>query len=187
MRSSCGWRYFNPRAPCGGATRSRCGSWIGWRISIHAPRAGARLWHRSRTMRRGVFQSTRPVRGRDNISQFIVSLPLYFNPRAPCGGATSSDILSDMRKIISIHAPRAGARLAGGALRSFRSGFQSTRPVRGRDSMLTTLPPSVTLFQSTRPVRGRDVDVNDATAVRNFISIHAPRAGARQDQSEKLH
>ena len=148
-----------------------------------------------------IFQSTRPVRGRDK-SAFPFSLvPIHFNPRAPCGGATGGRNFFPPFGVISIHAPRAGARLAGtseshthrtyfnprapcgGATNLIHETtvtkiFQSTRPVRGRDLMLMMLPLFVTLFQSTRPVRGRDPDVTIPVATAG-ISIHAPRAGAR--------
>ena len=35
-----------------------------------------------------LFQSTRPVRGRDKINLRSFIKQNYFNPRAPCGGAT---------------------------------------------------------------------------------------------------
>ena len=79
-------------------------------ISIHAPRAGARLRFQRVYTWLMIFQSTRPVRGRDilhlyNIHYFHISihapragarrvawwtagLVQDFNPRAPCGGAT---------------------------------------------------------------------------------------------------
>ena len=56
---------FNPRAPCGGATRYFGVPLYKLQISIHAPRAGARQ-HVADSIKPGkVFQSTRPVRGRD--------------------------------------------------------------------------------------------------------------------------
>ena len=143
------------------------------------------------------FQSTRPVRGatgrwsakelpiwisihapragRDGCWRAPKAPTMNFNPRAPCG-----------------------ARLAGGALKSFRSGFQSTRPVRGatfkRFPRFTSVIPFQStrpvrgatrttclrklrnLFQSTRPVRGATLQVCPSASY-SVISIHAPRAG----------
>ena len=155
-------------------------------ISIHAPRAGARqasftAW----AMCRLIFQSTRPVRGRDLSRPSGYDCKQYFNPRAPCGGATSTSEASNPRMFISIHAPRAGARQAMCNRRAANNIFQSTRPVRGRDYPLIRCKRLYAIFQSTRPVRGRDLQ----TSIRGGnaeISIHAPRAGARQQKYTKL-
>ena len=103
-------------------------------ISIHAPRAGARLRH-----------------GGQHPAQ-----DLDFNPRAPCGGATGGGDRGQPPAGISIHAPRAGARREAFWPELTPQPFQSTRPVRGRDGIAATVATPTTIFQSTRPVRGRD-------------------------------
>ena len=99
--------HFNPRAPCGA------------RLRVYAFYKVA-----------AVFQSTRPVRGAtfpipEELAQIIISI------HAPRAGRDQAWQSERDAPFISIHAPRAGRDLAGGALKSFRSGFQSTRPVRG--------------------------------------------------------
>ena len=170
---------FNPRAPCGGATLASVPDDAQGGISIHAPRAGARHKQRARKAWAKLFQSTRPVRGRDQIKQ---------------GAARYVDI--------SIHAPRAGARQIGFPVFLSTDTFQSTRPVRGRDIGGAPAPSCFFYFnprapcggatqhnqpnsqpgkfQSTRPVRGRDPMAQAHIKILH-ISIHAPRAGARQN------
>ena len=171
--------YFNPRAPCGGATIVSICVGVTSPISIHAPRAGARpavaavfnsfpviSIHAPRAGARpptlklwtplSLFQSTRPVRGRDHCK---------------CSRRK--------RQSISIHAPRAGARQTLTLNYYPAERFQSTRPVRGRDVVHITFQDFARSFQSTRPVRGRDADRTCARE-QYYISIHAPRAGARQ-------
>ena len=54
--------------------------------------------------------------------------------------------------------------------------FQSTRPVRGATSTLTSLCFGETMFQSTRPVRGATTQ-GIRIRPRHIVSIHAPGAG----------
>ena len=150
-------KYFNPRAPCGGATLMLSGVSMDCQfqstrpvrgrdhqdvcllqshncISIHAPRAGARRRASCVSLSAGIFQSTRPVRGRDlgltaDYKRLLTisihapragarhptsrSMPdrwLYFNPRAPCGGATlSSDAVTCTATYFNPRAPCGGA------------------------------------------------------------------------------
>ena len=103
-------RNFNPRAPHGGATAASIARCTSSRISIHAPRMGARL---------ALFLSEMRERN--------------FNPRAPHGGATASKSGHRAAGRISIHAPRMGARLFLGNEGLSILEFQSTRPAWGRD------------------------------------------------------
>ena len=124
---------FNPRAPCGGATRAR-----GQRASPptdfnpRAPCGGATRFP-PLGVEMLIFQSTRPVRGRDACQRIRFFSCFNFNPRAPCGGATRHRVSDGGAAVISIHAPRAGARRRGSRRSSPARIFQSTRPVRGRD------------------------------------------------------
>ena len=77
-------RSFNPRAPCGARPRQRQAGRPQSRFNPRAP-CGARLVTAIFTPSRGVFQSTRPVRG-----------------------ATFSYARKGGMSIVSIHAPRAG-------------------------------------------------------------------------------
>ena len=147
---------FNPRAPCGGATRHRVSDGGAAVISIHAPRAGARLTAPKFMWSREDFNPRAPCGGATRIGKKPeIRPPVNFNPRAPCGGATGSAGGTTSFMGISIHAPRAGARLTRWLILSQTLSFQSTRPVRGRDP------------------RGSQ------SGIGGEISIHAPRAGAR--------
>ena len=126
---------------------------------------------------RNLFQSTRPVRGATlqvcpSASYSVISI------HAPRAGRDHNGKCKPAETVgISIHAPRAGRDLAGGALKSFRSGFQSTRPVRGatpKMSMYSTVP-SVD-FNPRAPCGARPGPTGHRAGV-GGISIHAPRAG----------
>ena len=193
---------FNPRAPCGGATARIAAIIPGAYISIHAPRAGARPVDSAFIMWMAIFQSTRPVRGRDAIPLRIVDRMENFNPRAPCGGATLASVPDDAQGGISIHAPRAGARHKQRARKAWAKLFQSTRPVRGRDQIkqgaaryvdISIHAPragarqigfpvflSTDTFQSTRPVRGRDIGGAPAPSCFFYFNPRAPCGGATQ-------
>ena len=125
---------------------------------------------------KGVFQSTRPVRGATSLSVSVCVGSYSFNPRAPCGARHVATIDSFRCVRVSIHAPRAGRDnltadlIKGGTL------FQSTRPVRGATSYRRSLPSCGCSFQSTRPVRGATIEPT-YTVRQVSVSIHAPRAG----------
>ena len=192
---------FNPRAPCGGATGCHVSVLCSSQISIHAPRAGARLGQQLKTLGTEIFQSTRPVRGRDFAKQnytmldnlFQSTRPVRgrdhlpgdllrrkknFNPRAPCGGATVGHGDQAGRKSISIHAPRAGARPGRQDTAVHFLAFQSTRPVRGRDGFSCVPQPSSVDFNPRAPCGGA-TNIPIWLLFKMKISIHAPRAGAR--------
>src|SRR5699024_4453781 len=101
---------FNPRAPRGGATTVNAERYAADPVSIHAPRVGARLrraliWHPQQE-----FQSTRPAWGRDGADAAGNGRRVRFNPRAPRGGATPLPVALGDAQVVSIHAPRVGAR-----------------------------------------------------------------------------
>ena len=122
--------HFNPRAPC-----------------------GARLRRDVRRARRGLFQSTRPLRGATDFS------PMLFR-MAP----------------ISIHAPLAGRDTPNTGDPEHHVQFQSTRPLRGATFPYWARHRAFNTFQSTRPLRGATI-ATTRTAARLNISIHAPLAG----------
>ena len=163
---------------------------------------GARPPQVLRQVIEAAFQSTRPAWGRDTLSSRTGAAQMYFNPRAPHGGATRGLPCSCSCLLISIHAPRMGARRKGTRIARDEHGFQSTRPAWGRDGLALCTLPLASRFQSTRPAWGRDqlarcavADLfyfnpraphGGATHVLRahieglFISIHAPRMGARR-------
>ena len=171
---------FNPRAPCGGATWVDGSDGAMAMISIHAPRAGARQ-HVADSIKPGkVFQSTRPVRGRDCNVNVLGCSHIDFNPRAPCGGATSASRAACPIAPISIHAPRAGARRRCKAGSTAWTDFNPRAPCGGATLWCRNCKAIHLVFQSTRPVRGRDPISTGKMPAAPKISIHAPRAGARR-------
>ena len=80
---------FNPRTPC-----------------------GVRRGKNSTSTRRGLFQSTHPMRGATII--FVQCVPqLSFQSTHPMRGATERRFLRHVPTLISIHAPHAGCDGAG--------------------------------------------------------------------------
>ncbi len=125
---------------------------------------------------KGVFQSTRPVRGATSLSVSVCVGSYSFNPRAPCGARHVATIdsfrcvrvsihapragrdliqtfLAVVRLLVSIHAPRAGrdhrADLHGKAGQRFNPRAPCGARHSGSHRQLKTPK-----FQSTRPVRG---------------------------------
>ena len=176
--------YFNPRAPHGGATSSLPYLCYSHRISIHAPRMGARPPHSGSGRSSCQFQSTRPAWGRDAPCLLQLYHTKDFNPRAPHGGATMRAMRPDADNLISIHAPRMGARRMLSPLWRVPAEFQSTRPAWGRDTTGHPTPRPSYDFNPRAPHGGATY-----LCVETFhcfaISIHAPRMGARRNASYK--
>ena len=99
-----------------------------------------------------IFQSTRPVRG-----------------------ATHQLYPVLVRRVISIHAPRAGRDKYTRKYQVFYIHFNPRAPCGARLFLSSTFP-RILLFQSTRPVRGATRRCGRCCGCRR-ISIHAPRAG----------
>ena len=124
------------------------------------------------------FQSTLPTRGSD-LFAFLGKLHrLYFNPRSPRGGATTS-ALAFMRPIcISIHAPHEGERRRASAVPAIPKPFQSTLPTRGSDPTQTEFLLHVSNFNPRSPRGGATEKLDRAWGLIK-ISIHAPHEGER--------
>src|SRR5690625_412973 len=149
-----------------------------------------------------MFQSTRPAWGRDRAIMSSLRPACCFNPRAPRGGATARRWQPANAIVVSIHAPRVGARHRIVGRYADRLLFQSTRPAWGRDILdqaiwrrfdVSIHAPRVgarphqtqpysrgVQFQSTRPAWGRDAAQRHPRRSAR-VSIHAPRVGARRD------
>src|SRR5690625_183086 len=149
-----------------------------------------------------MFLSTRPALGRDRAIMSSLRPDCCFNPRAPRGGATARRWQPANAIVVSIHAPRVGARHRIVGRYADRLLFQSTRPAWGRDILdqaiwrrfdVSIHAPRVgarphqtqpysrgVQFQSTRPAWGRD-DAQRHPRRSARVSIHAPRVGARRD------
>ena len=120
---------FNPRTPC-----------------------GVRRGKNSTSTRRGLFQSTHPMRG-----------------------ATPIVKTNGTQIVISIHAPHAGCDTSSMSPFSASETLQSTHPMRGATSTIPTRRYRAG-FQSTHPMRGATFSCLKS-ACRPDISIHAPHAG----------
>ena len=121
-------------------------------ISIHAPAWGATV-EAGRCKLELIFQSTRPAWGRDTLRDWSTPPCSHFNPRAPHGGATTCLASGCRSLVISIHAPRMGAR----------------------HTLQRYLTPQV-LFQSTCPAWGA-THWSWCSQYKVSISIHVPRVG----------
>ena len=84
-RRSTIYRLFQSTRPVWGATR-----WTGWTRQCIS------------------FQSTRPVWGATACDIFYRTAGQDFNPRAPCGARLWAGVSNQIRRDISIHAPRVG-------------------------------------------------------------------------------
>ena len=102
-------KNFNPRTPRGGATESLEETHEETAISIHAPHEGVRRINLSSPSRNGISIHA-PHEGVRRIRALHQTLRLYFNPRTPRGGATSTLFLCYSQPFISIHAPHEGVR-----------------------------------------------------------------------------
>ena len=170
--------HFNPRAPHGGATTSRCCEAATGEISIHAPRMGARPAARVLREIARLFQSTRPAWGRDDACRWKTPPCADFNPRAPHGGATSAARREKENGKISIHAPRMGARPPFPSWEFVNKRFQSTRPAWGRDTCYATVDTLFMISIHAPRMGARPIDDFPLQSC-YVISIHAPRMGAR--------
>ena len=142
-------------APLAGCDRLRCARAKMDDISIHAPLAGCDSTTGSTSIARILFQSTHPLRGATDDSDWY----------AICWN-------------ISIHAPLAGCDREHDRETKWLIKFQSTHPLRGatiRAKTGTGRP----RFQSTHPLRGATSDSMQKTT-EDRISIHAPLAGCDQ-------
>ena len=152
-----------------------------WRISIHPPRAGWDVvfvgalcanYHFNPPTPCGVgpsqrphqrvtllFQSTHPVRGGTSISSTSISTK-GFQSTHPVRGGTEGQLPGPVAVKISIHPPRAGWDLLGGAL-SQQDVLISIHPPRaGWDFVSVQMWYPLKEFQSTHPVRGGTITVS---------------------------
>ena len=147
---------FNPRAPHGGATfclQLTDGMPL---ISIHAPRMGARQGSCAALGFRRLISIHAPRMG------------------ARLGGIHAADVV----RRISIHAPRMGARRVAAPSCGTSLLFQSTRPAWGRDASFGSMSSIGYNFNPRAPHGGATETPIESLEV-PFISIHAPRMGAR--------
>ena len=147
-------------------------------ISIHAPRVGRDCRHGRQTVRRVIFQSTRPVWGATTRRHLLAHIGAHFNPRAPCGARQCGRQSARQRHRISIHAPRVGRDNVLAALPDGTEVISIHAPRVGRDSHQTFLISRLRKFQSTRPVWGATAAADKSATFRHYFNPRAP-CGAR--------
>ena len=158
-----GAKYFNPRSPWGERrVHDRLDDSVPG-ISIHAPRGGSDV------------TATSPNGGGCD-----------FNPRSPWGERRGGGWCRPARYFISIHAPRGGGATGLPASSApTRPRFQSTLPVGGSDVPVPLFRTTLRYFNPRSPWGGatnRAWIITDA----EYISIHAPRGGERQQRCTVL-
>ena len=184
----CVWSLFslnfNPRAPCGARRgRGRLPDPDG-DFNPRAP-CGARPEKMKGVYIMEKFQSTRPVRGATVSFDLPAFSPSNFNPRAPCGARHTPTIRQATARYFNPRAP-CGARPGHGDAFERRRGDFNPRAPCGARLILVLLLFWRLKFQSTRPVRGATFSPSTITVIID-ISIHAPRAGRDNRQSDRRH
>ena len=145
---------FNPRSPCGERPAASSGKGEGQRISIHAPRAGSDIAHKSKFVNTKSISIHAPRAGSDAGTKNLPQIGHeHFNPRSPCGERLHQGNRRGFIACISIHAPRAGSDDVFPTISRVALQFQSTLPVRGATRQKYFIF-AVKKFQSTLPVRG---------------------------------
>ena len=173
---------------------------IPWRLfQSTLPVRGATLTNDTATEAAVLFQSTLPVRGATSFRPVTCHRILYFNPRSPCGerpiyddltakysrfqstlpvrGATGRlPLLQADDPEISIHAPRAGSDLQGGAADWKQRDFNPRSPCGERlcPNCGARMDKKISIHA---PRAGSDRRALENLRV-GIISIHAPRAGS---------
>ncbi len=164
-------------APARGATPGPArGHYRRHGVSIHAPARGATDRHRT-SPRSDVRFNPRPRAGGDR--QYPGAWPFHnvFQSTPPRGGRPGKAKSEFSQAIVSIHAPARGATFLDVAGPGFKPVFQSTPPRGGRLMTVRHLPSHVFGF-NPRPRAGGDTEVDEQTARKMAVSIHAPARGA---------
>ena len=165
-QASSGWkrlhRYFNPRAPRGarrGATLQQTRH-----LRYFNPRAprGARLCSPHRPSANSNFNPRAP-RGARPRAKRGAPLSHAFQSTCPARGTTVTDLISDLRKIISIHVPREGHDNLSQPPFFYNYIFQSTCPARGTTAHRLNLSESKVHFNPRAPRGARQ----NALKIRN--------------------
>ena len=145
--------HFNPRSPHGERHFFAISFLLYCRISIHAPRTGS-----DRTKRRKKHCSTdfnpRSPHGERHKLQVAFTNTHIFQSTLPARGATYVDADGNIRKRISIHAPRTGSDRMRPMLLLFSVDFNPRSP------------------------HGERLAVKVKEVHAGTISIHAPRTGS---------
>ena len=187
---------FNPRTPCGVRLQQQENQRLRDEISIHAPLAGCDLPPAWRFQSRHDISIHAPLAGCDARQILLCLSPEDFNPRTPCGVASSGH-----SRFISIHAPLAGCDGGAGRIVWRTGNFNPRTPCGVRlpvemecchwNNFNPRTPCGVRLrisinnslfrrFQSTHPLRGATIVLITVDKIIE-ISIHAPLAGCDEE------
>ena len=96
-------------------------------ISIHAPRVGSDPDDQF-DLYTGCISIHTPRVGSDRVGLFTSHLPLYFNPRSPCGERQPKADPAPVATPISIHAPRVGSDFPTAPLKTAGRYFNPRSP-----------------------------------------------------------
>ena len=107
--------------------------------------------------------------------RLTAEMPFLFQSTHPVRGATIFAIFASVRRVISIHAPRAGCDMQSELMQTSPCYFNPRTPCGVRLWILFANS-SPRGFQSTHPVRGA-TNKSAYDIAKDLISIHAPRAG----------
>ena len=177
-----GKQDFNPRSPHGERPTRAHG---GWRTSYFNPRSphGERhvLW--CRLVIRQDFNPRSP-HGERLQRDYHGALDIVFQSTLPARGATADRILSNMRQIISIHAPRTGSDTALVTDKTLTLEFQSTLPARGA-TLQTAADFQDSRNFNPRSPHGERRGQRRESVPAHQISIHAPRTGSDNTPEER--
>ena len=112
------------------------------------------------------------------LTLYGIGIACQFQSTRPAWGRDAEESETSLPHGISIHAPRMGARRLKARIDKYRKAFQSTRPAWGRDSLAIIRYVSTPHFNPRAP-HGGATEWKMMTRLPFYISIHAPRMGAR--------
>ena len=127
-------KSFNSRTPCGVRRTYSAKPLPPTSVSIHAPRVGCDLNHRSVSLLPAGFNSRTPCGVRRHIQPIALSMDL-FQFTHPVWGATPVVSPPGATLKVSIHAPRVGCDTDGADCCKRYAWFQFTHPVWGATAM----------------------------------------------------
>ena len=147
---------FQSTRPIRGATRAGRKTETGARISIHAPHTGRDSPLARLVLDQKGFQSTRPIRGATVV--LLSGLAFFaFQSTRPIRGATYRFRADCLGLCISIHAPHTGRDWGPEVVRALNWEISIHAPHTGRDVSRSAGKGSKSGFQSTRPIRGATI------------------------------
>ena len=177
-------------------------------ISIHAPHEGERHTQTRVIKAQERFQSTLPTRGSDASIFSTFDLGLYFNPRSPRGGATSSadttsssarfnprsprggaTLINDLSEQIcevSIHAPHEGERPLNPDVRNYHRCFNPRSPRGGATRRTLTEARISACFNPRSPRGGATWCSKNCRCNQRDFNPRSPRGGATQSAHHLL-